>query len=199
MKDYILEGHSDVSGVVGTLPGKEPHITLKKNYVLVQHLPRSVPLQIKVAYEEELQWFCNEGINTPVQELTEWTNCILPDRKADGSLRLCFDLKDLNKNTERNQYYTGTIDDLSAYLHGSKYFMLMDVKSGYWMVQLNRESSLLTPFNTPWGSTDGYDYLSTYQSVLMSSGETKCSHQDGARGYRQSRWCISHRKWQNKP
>ena len=44
-----------------------------------------------------------------------------------------------------------TIDDLSAELHGFKCFTLMDAKSGYWMVWLDKESSLLTTFNTPWG------------------------------------------------
>ena len=68
-----------------------------------------------------------------------------------AALRLCLDPKDLNKNIERNQYYTRTIDDLSAELHDSKYFTLIDGKSGYWMVGLDKESSLLTTFNTPYG------------------------------------------------
>ena len=74
----------------------------------------------------------------------------MPVKKADSRPRLCLDLKYFNKNIERNQYYTRTIDDLSAELHGSKYFTLMDAKSGYWMVWLDRESSLLMTFNKPW-------------------------------------------------
>ena len=31
------------------------------------------------------------------------------------------------------------------------YFTLMDVKSGYWMVCLHKESSLFGIFTTPWG------------------------------------------------
>ena len=57
----------------------------------------------------------------------------------------------LNKNILRNQYYPWTIHDLSAELHGSKHFTLMYAKSGYWMVRLNREISLLMSFNTQWG------------------------------------------------
>ena len=33
----------------------------------------------------------------------------------------------------------------------SKYFSLLDAKSGYWRVPLDKESSFLTTFNTPWG------------------------------------------------
>ena len=44
------------------------------------------------------------------------------------------DPKDLNMNTERNQYYTGTIGDLTVELHCPKYFTLIGATSGYWMV-----------------------------------------------------------------
>ena len=40
MKEYVLKGYSDVFSGVGTLSGKEYHIILKKNYVLVQHPPK---------------------------------------------------------------------------------------------------------------------------------------------------------------
>ena len=125
----------------------------------------SVPVKIKVVYKKELQQLCNERIITPVQEHTEWTNSIVNVRKAEGSLRLCLDPKDLNKNIERNQYYTRTIDNLSAELHRSKYFTLKDAKSGYWMVQLDRESSQLMMFKTPWGK---YRWLWLPLGLLVS-------------------------------
>ena len=46
---------------------------------------------------------------------------------------------------------TDILDDVSAELHGGKYFTLVDARSGYWMVELDNESSLLTTFNTPCG------------------------------------------------
>ena len=36
-KEYMLEKYHNVFSGVGTLPGKEYHITLKRNYVPVQH------------------------------------------------------------------------------------------------------------------------------------------------------------------
>ena len=49
-----------------------------------------------------------------VRDQTEWTNSIVPVGKANDNMRLCFDPKDLNKNIERNQYYTKAIDHLSG-------------------------------------------------------------------------------------
>ena len=94
---------------------------------------------------------CSSGIIETVQGHTDWINGVVPVSKPDGSIRLCLDPKDLNKSIKRNQYYTKTIDEVSAELHGGKYFTLVDAKSGYWMVELDNESSLLTTFNTPWG------------------------------------------------
>ena len=44
-KEYILKECSDVFSGVGTLLGKEYHITLKKIYVPVQHPPKISPSQ----------------------------------------------------------------------------------------------------------------------------------------------------------
>ena len=93
---------------------------------------------------------CSSGIIEPVHRHTDWINSVVPVSKPDGSVRLCLDPKDLNKSIKRNHYYSKTIDEVSAELHGGKYFTLVDAASGYWMVQLDNESSLLTTFNTPW-------------------------------------------------
>ena len=86
-----------------------------------------------------------------MKEHTEWINSIVPVKKPNGSLRLCLDPKDLNQAIKRNQWYSRTIDDILPELADSKYFSLLDAKPGYWHVPLDRESSLLTTFNTPWG------------------------------------------------
>ena len=67
------------------------------------------------------------------------------------SLRLCLDLKDLNKAIKRNQWYARTLDDILPELVQSNYFTIKDATSGFWHILLDFRSSLLTTFNTPWG------------------------------------------------
>ena len=43
------------------------------------------------------------------------------------------------------------IDDLLPLLANAKVFSVVDAKNGFWHVQLDSESSLLTTFSTPWG------------------------------------------------
>ena len=111
-KEYILHEYADVFRGIGTLPGGPYHIKLKDSYKPVQHPPRSVSLGLQSAYKAELDRLVQEGIITEVHDHTEWINSIVPVVKEDGSLRLCLDPKDLNKEIERNQWYARTLDDI---------------------------------------------------------------------------------------
>ena len=111
-KEYILKEYADVFQGIGTLPGGPYHIRLKEDYRPVQHPPRSVPIAMQPAYKTELERLVKEGIITEVHKHTEWINSIVPVMKPDGSLRLCLDLKDLNKAIERNQWYSRTLDNI---------------------------------------------------------------------------------------
>ena len=41
--------------------------------------------------------------------------------------------------------------DVATRLHRAKIFTKLDVKNGFWHIELNQESSYLTTFNTPFG------------------------------------------------
>ena len=150
-KEYLLKEYADVFQGIGTLPGGDYHIQLKQGYKPVQHPPRHVAISLRPAYKAELKRLTQLGIITEVTTYTEWVNSIVPVKKSDGSLRLCLDPKDLNENIEGNQHYTRTIDDILPDLAEAKFMTLLDAKSGYWHVPLNKKSSFLTTFNTPWG------------------------------------------------
>ena len=150
-KDYILHEYADVFKGVGTPLGGPYHIKLKDSYKPVQHPPRSVLLGMQSAYKAESDRLMREGIITEVHEHTEWINSIIPVMKEDSCLRLCLDLKDLNKVIERNQWYARTLDDILPELAQSKYFTIKGATSGFWHLLLDFRSSPLTAFNTLWG------------------------------------------------
>ena len=81
-------------------------------------------------------------------------------KKSNGKIRLCIDPKALNQGLKRNHYPLPVIDDLLPHLANAKVFSVVDAKNGFWHVQLDSESSLLTTFGTPWGSSDGLVYHS---------------------------------------
>ena len=67
-------------------------------------------------------------------------------RKKDGSLRFCIDLRKLNARTVKDTYSLRHIEDTLDSLNEACIFTSLDLKSGYWQVELDKESIPLTAF-----------------------------------------------------
>uniref|UniRef100_A0A8C5QC51 Gypsy retrotransposon integrase-like protein 1 n=1 Tax=Leptobrachium leishanense TaxID=445787 RepID=A0A8C5QC51_9ANUR len=72
-------------------------------------------------------------------------------RKKNGSVRLCVDYRTLNKRTIPDQYTLPRIEDLLNALNGSKWFSVLDLRSGYYQVPMNAEDQEKTAFICPLG------------------------------------------------
>ena len=61
-----------------------------------------------------------------------------------------FGSSNLNKAFLREHYALPTIEDIATRLHGAKLFTILDVRCGFWHVELDESSSYLhstQPFN----------------------------------------------------
>ena len=67
-------------------------------------------------------------------------------RKKDGGLRFCIDLCKLNNRTVKDGYSLPHIEDSLDCLHGAEWFSTLDLKSGYWQVELEEDAKPLTAF-----------------------------------------------------
>ena len=67
----------------------------------------------------------------PVIEPTDWVSSITYVQKADGSLRICLDLKDLNSVSKRGQHHIPTVEELTHRFAGSTVFSKLDAKSSF--------------------------------------------------------------------
>ena len=75
-----------------------------------------------------------------------WASAIVLVRKKDGSLRFCIDLRKLNARTVKDTYSLPRIDESIDCLSGAVIFTALDLKSGYWQVEMDEESKALTAF-----------------------------------------------------
>ena len=92
------------------------------------------------------------GCRTPLNLfLMASLSSIAVSRKANGQLRICLDPTDLNKSIRRCYHKTPTVEEITHKLAGAKVFSKLDAKHGYWSVHLDKASSLLTTFNSPFG------------------------------------------------
>ena len=85
-----------------------------------------------------------------------WSSPMVLVRKKDGKLRFCIDLRKLNQRTVRDNYSLPRIDHMLELLIGAEWFCTLDLKSGYWQVELTDEAKPLTAFTCgPLGFYEG--------------------------------------------
>ena len=75
-----------------------------------------------------------------------WASAVVLVRKKDGSLRFCIDLRKLNTRTIKDAYGLPRIEETLDCLEGSIIFTSLDLKSGYWQVEMDKASKPLTAF-----------------------------------------------------
>ena len=145
-----LKGNKDENGL---LKCKLVKITLKEGKHNPQNLfvSRRIPIPLLPKVEIELRRMEKEVVIVKVEEPTEWCSPIVVVPKKTGQVRICVDLKELNKCVKREQFLIPTIDDILPKLSGAEVFSSLDASSGYWQIPLDDESSKLTTFITPAG------------------------------------------------
>ena len=96
----------------------------------------------------ELDRLQEADIIEPVKQATPWVSPIVPARKSNGKLRLCVDYRKLNEHVVREHRQIPTMDEITAQIHGSNVFTVLDAESGFHQLELDKESSHLTTFIT---------------------------------------------------
>jgi len=127
------------------------HITLQENSKPVVNTPRCIPHSLKERLRQALDANVKSGVLVKVDQPTDWVHNLVVVEKKNGSLRLCLDPKNLNEVIKREHYRIPTIQEIASEFAGMKVFSTLDLKDGYWQVELDNESSLLCTFNTPYG------------------------------------------------
>ena len=72
-----------------------------------------------------------------------------PQHGSAGSTKEKWHSEDLNRAIQREHYPLPTIEDIATRLHGAKLFTVLDVSKGFWHIELDEPSSLLTQLSTP--------------------------------------------------
>ncbi|KAK7098152.1 hypothetical protein V1264_002510 [Littorina saxatilis] len=150
-KSDVLHDYSDVfSDSQRSLPGVAT-FKLEDNAVPVISASCRVPQAMKSKVEAELNKLTKEEIIAPVEEPTSWCSRMVVATKKSGKMRVCIDLRPLNKALKQEHYPLPVMEDLLPRLSGAKVFSKLDLRNAYWHVHLDKESSLLTTFQTPFG------------------------------------------------
>ena len=113
--------------------------------------PRSIPAGLREKAKTEINNMLSLGVIEPIEKPTEWCSGLTIAPKANGAIRMCVDLTQLNKGVKRELYPLPRVSDMLSLLAKGRMFSKLDANSGFWQVILEKESRLLTTFLTPWG------------------------------------------------
>ena len=123
-------------------------ILLKEDATPTVQKLRPLPYSVRDEVSAEIQRLLEAGIIERV-ETSEWVSPIVVARKpVTGEIRLCVDLREVNKRVVPNRYPLPNIEDLFVELSGAKFFSKLDLSSAYLHVPLQYESRKYTTFVT---------------------------------------------------
>ena len=108
---------------IGHFRCKPVHIMMRHNSTPVQKPPRKVPIAMKEKFKQELDEMEAQGIMSKYDDCyisPEWLNSFVIVKKGNGSLCICLDPTDLNKEIIRLVCNSQTMDDVVHKLKDAK-------------------------------------------------------------------------------
>ncbi|KAG0419483.1 Retrovirus-related Pol polyprotein from transposon 17.6 [Dictyocoela roeselum] len=140
-------------------------IVYKKPYRIPYKLKEKVSLEIKELEKNEIIRRSNSKFSSPS----------FPILKKNGDIRLVVDYRELNKLTCYDHYVFPKISDIFFKLHGMKIFSKLDLKKGYYQIEMEESSIKYTAFTVenekfkwtrmPFGLVDA---PKTFQKIMDS-------------------------------
>ena len=149
--EQIKQQYPDVFEGIGRFPGPPYHINVDPTVPPKQTPCRPVPINLKSAFETEINQMLHAGVLLPVNKATPWINSfVLVEKRTNNGqvkLRICLDPTNLNKAIIREPYHFRTPDNIAHHLADACILTVCDCKKGYWHQALDEPSSYLTTFN----------------------------------------------------
>ncbi|RXN11607.1 Retrovirus-related Pol polyprotein from transposon 412 [Labeo rohita] len=114
-----------------------------------KHRARPIHPQDLEAVRKHLQELLVAGVIRESQ--SPYSSPIVVVRKRNNDVRLCIDFRKLNLQTQKDSYALPNLEETFSALSGSKWFTVLDLKSGYYQIEVEEADKEKTAFVTPLG------------------------------------------------
>ena len=175
-KALLLEFHHVFSlelNEIGCTNATKHIIELMKGEPFKERFRRIAPPLVDEVCQH-IQEMLDSGAIRPSQ--SPWCNAVVLVRKKDGSLRFCIDFRRLNAWTKKDTYPLSHMQETMESMVGARHFSCMDLKSGFWQVQMDEESRQYTAFTV--GSMGVYEFLHMPYRLCNAPATFQCLMQN---------------------
>ena len=154
-KEQFMALFSHYSDVIADNPEDLGRTSVLQHHIntstspLIRQQARRVPLPRRNTVHQLLQDMATKGVISPSK--SPWASPIVLVKKKDGTTRFCIDYRKVNDVTTKDAYPLPRVDDTLDTLAGSVWFSTLDLKSGYWQVEVAPEDREKTAFCTQEG------------------------------------------------
>ncbi|XP_067351030.1 uncharacterized protein [Channa argus] len=128
---------------------KTKHSIKLKDETPFKHRPRPIHPQDYDAVRRHLQTLLDAGIIRESE--SPFSSPIVIVRKKNGDVRLCVDYRRLNMQTIKDAYALPNLEESFSAMNGSQWFSVMDLKSGYYQIEMEESDKPKTAFVCPLG------------------------------------------------
>jgi len=140
----ILYSNEDIfTNYLGEIKGAEHYIkVIKDEPFYVKNFP--IPVAIEKEVDVEIEKMIQLGI---IEEShSKFISGLVPVKKKDGTVRICFDGRKINKMIEPDYLAPLPVNELLMKCGNAAVFSTLDLTSSYWQIPLNKESRKYVSF-----------------------------------------------------
>lgn len=148
IKNDLIETISSYVPVKASKSCVEMEILLENEKPIFQPPRRLAEKERKFVREQVNEWI-EEGIAKESQ--SSFSSPVVIVKKSDGTNRLCIDYRKINKVIIKERYPLPIIEDVIEKLYDATYFTTLDLKNGFFHVDVKPCSRKYTSFITPDG------------------------------------------------
>lgn len=147
--DFLKDFPSLTNGM-GKYKGESVRIHVDESIKPVAQPHRRIPFHVRKQVEEKLRQLESDDIIERADGPTPWVSpiVVVPKPQKPNEIRICVDMRSLNKAIIRERHIIPTIDDVLSDLNGCKVFSKIDLNQGYHQIPLHSDSRPLTTFST---------------------------------------------------
>ena len=146
----LLAEYDDLFHGLGKLKNYQIKLHIDEEVPPVAQPHGRVPFHVHKQLEEQLRRNDEVGVVERIEGPTPWVSPIViaPKPKSPGKVRVCVDMRQVNKAVKCERHVTPVRERDDWRLNGTRVFSKLDLSQGYSQLELAPESRYITTFST---------------------------------------------------